>query len=113
MSTEQTTPNTGRGLIFFNADGTVGGFITTADGERITVRGKFSPGGSVVAHSERVMLSYHKVEAPSEKHPVGRGLLEVDGVQEAISVFGVTTESGRRAHGLASSDLPTAVNAPF
>ena len=104
----------GLGLVFFQADGNVGGFVRHA-GEQHQLTGGFED-GAVVLSGPAFRLTYSRVEQPSERHPVGRGeLVDLrDGTVTPVAVFANKLADGRRVHGISvAGSSAKVVDAPF
>lgn len=101
------------GLIFFNENQSAGGFVRIGDVE-CKVRGTFDPQGNVevTGGNGEFHLKYHKVEQGDPRGPVGRGQLQFRDEVMSVSVFRITRD-GSTYHGLADSQVPARVAAPF
>lgn len=109
---DNTQQDTGLGLIFFNADGTCGGYVRR-NGVEHKVRGSYNNGKVNAGSADgKVHVSYAKVERVNNG-PVGRGTVTFEGSAEGLSVFPAKGDDGRSFHGLTSSELAAHVNAPF
>jgi hypothetical protein len=109
-----TATNTGLGLVFFQADGAVGGFVRDGS-DQFSVRGTFQ-GDHVVLDGPSHRIAYSKIEQRTDRHPVAKGTLldKRTGVQHPIAVFRNTLEDGRVVHGLSLSGTDAkVVDAPF
>lgn len=113
-NTANTATFSGAGLVFFQADGSVGGFVR--DGSyQYQLRGAIH-GDEVILSGVEYGLRYKRVEQKTDRHPVGKGIMlnKKTGESVPIAVFANKLSDGRRVHGISLSGSDSiVVDAPF
>jgi hypothetical protein len=113
-TTVNNTTFSGAGLVFFQQDGSVGGFVR--DGSfQYQLRGVIK-GDEVILSGVEYGLRYKKVEQKTDRHPVGKGTLlnKKTGETVPVAVFANKLSDGRRVHGISLSGSDSlVVDAPF
>lgn len=112
--TTNTATFSGAGLVFFQEDGSVGGFIRDGSFQH-QLRGAIS-NGEVILNGVTHQLRYKKVEQKTDRHPVGKGVLtdKRTGESSPVAVFANKLSDGRRVHGISLSGSDSVVvDAPF
>ena len=110
---DNTNSISGLGLVFFQEDGSVGGFIRT-DGGQLQLAGKIVGEAVILTGASGVSLRYSRVAQPSDRHPVGKGVLSIGGEELPVAIFSNRLKDGRRVHGVSlSGSAAKVVDAPF